>query len=431
MGDGSPATSSAAGESAQRVPQVPCGTYSGRGCAPASDRVDQRRPSFSESSTKITNPLFPISRLHSAVLLGHVEGKPFRTETTLLPGSRTVDWNGQRIHVLVSQYVAYLDGRLEEVALDRYAQADDGSVWYLGEDVFDYRRGTVYTTEGTWLAGREGPGAMIMPAKPKVGDVYRTENVPGVVFEEVTVKAVGKTVDGPVGPVRGAMVGSELHLDRTTEDKVFAPGYGEFRTAGGGDLEALAEAVPTDALPVPPSAELNLLLTGAGGTLGSIRAEEWKAAVTTASRMSSAWSTLEGRGAPPMIAARMSEALDRLSRSTRAHRAAPASQAAIDVWQSALDLELRHRPPAEIDAARFELWAQQLIVDAASKDGAGVTGDVAVLEWIRNRFAGKLDASTRQDLDSGLRALRTAADVRNLPAAADHAARLAATLREG
>jgi hypothetical protein len=393
--------------------------------------VDLRRPSFSDSSTTITNPLFPISRLESAVLLGHVDGKPFRTETTLLPGSRTVRWNGQRIRVLVSQYVAYLDGRLEEVALDRYAQDDDGAVWYLGEDVFEYRRGTVFSTEGTWLAGREGPGAMIMPAKPKLGDVYRTENVPGVVFEEVSVKTVGRTVDGPTGPVHGAMVGSELHLDGTSEDKVFAPGYGEFRTAGGGDLEAMALAVPTNALPGPPSGQLNFLVTGAGGTLGSIRIGEWKAAATTVRRMRAAWRAVDEKGTPPMIAARMRQALGGLTRTVASRRDARASQAAIDVWQSALDLELRHRPQAEIDAARFELWAQQLIVHAASRDLAGVSGDVAVLEWIRSRFADTLDASARRELDARLRALRAAADARNLPAAADQAARLVSVLRAG
>jgi hypothetical protein len=162
---------------AQKPQPTPCGTYDGTGCAPPEKRVDVTRPSFS-NSTNITNPLFPISRLRSALLLGHVEGKPFRTETTLLPGTQTVHWDGRDIRVVVSQYTAYLDGRLEEVALDRYAQADDGSVWYLGEDVFDYRNGSVAFTEGTWLAGREGPAAMIMPAHPNVGDVYRTENAP-------------------------------------------------------------------------------------------------------------------------------------------------------------------------------------------------------------------------------------------------------------
>src|SRR5262245_10125901 len=74
---------------------TPCGTYSGSGCALPSERVDLAKPSFTHSTT-ITNPLFPISRLRSVVLLGHVEGKPFRTETTLLPGTSTVTWDGEQ-----------------------------------------------------------------------------------------------------------------------------------------------------------------------------------------------------------------------------------------------------------------------------------------------------------------------------------------------
>jgi hypothetical protein len=410
------------------LPSTPCGTDSGDGCAPESERVDLTRPSFSHS-TEITNPLFPISRLHSTLLLGHVDDKPFRTETTLLPGTSTVTWNGEQVTVLVSQYMAYLDGRLEEVALDRYAQADDGSVWYFGEDVFDYRNGTIAATEGTWLAGRGSPAAMIMPATPKVGDVYRAENAPGIVFEEVTVATVGKTVAGPRGPVEGAMVAAELHSDGSTEDKVFAPGYGEFRTAGEGDLEALALAVPTDALSGPMPDELASLAESAEGILEAARIANWEGAAATLTRMNAAWKTLRGGNPPPMIAARLSEDLAELTRSVRTHNPARTTQTAVDVAQSVLDLELRYRPPAEIHAARFSLWTQQLRVHAAAKDPAGATGDVAVLEWIRDRVAHSLDAAGRSELNSRLRALRAAMDARNLPAAADHAARLGARLR--
>lgn len=275
--------------------QPECGTYSGRGCAPDSRRVDLGTPSFS-NSTHVVNPLFPISELHSVVLLGREEGRPFRSETTLLPGTSKVTWNGQRIDVLVSQYMAWRDGRLEEVALDRYAQADDGSVWYLGEDVTDYASGHVFTTDGTWLAGREGPPAMIMPAQPQVGDAFRTENVIGTVFEEVTVKQVDRTVAGPHGPVAGAMVGEELHLDETTERKTFAPGYGEFLTGGGRrNVEALAIAVPADALSAPMPAPLERLATAAQGVLGSIEAEDWRAAAFTVRRMRAAWRELQPR----------------------------------------------------------------------------------------------------------------------------------------
>ena len=408
----------------------PCGTFDGRGCAPPGARVDLAAPSFS-NPTRITNRLFPISRLRSVVLLGHVDGKPFRTETTLLPGTRTVTWNGRRIRVLVSQYMAYLDGRLDEVALDRYAQADDGSVWYLGEDVFDYRDGAVAITEGTWLAGREGPGAMIMPAAPRVGDVYRTENVPGIVFEEVTVADTGRTVKGPLGPVRGAMVARELHLDRSTEDKLFAPGYGEFSTSGGGDLEALALAVPTDAAPGPQPPQLVTMTTGAEGVLESARLRDWEAVDATLRRVDAAWTSLRGGGPQPWrIADRLAENLAALKRAVRGRRAARVEQLALDVEQSVLDLRLRYRPVAEIDAARFHLWTQQLRVDAAANDLAGVTGAVAVLEWIRDRVAQTLTPAGRTEVDGRLRALRGASDARNVRAAADHAARLSARLRE-
>ena len=106
-------------------------------------------------------------------------------------------WNGQQIRTVTWQYLAFQGGRIQELAYDWFAQADDGSVWYLGEDVSDYKDGVAYTHEGTWLAGKDGPGALIMPAEPKVGDAYRTENTPGIVFEEITVRQTGRTVPGP------------------------------------------------------------------------------------------------------------------------------------------------------------------------------------------------------------------------------------------
>jgi hypothetical protein len=406
-----------------------CGTYSGRGCRPASGRVDLRPPSFS-NPTEITNPLNPIGRLRSALLLGEVEGEPLRVETTLLPGSKTIVLGGQEVKALTSQFVAWLGGRIDEVALDWYAQDESGAVWYLGEDVFNYADGVVTDTEGTWLAGREGPAAMIMPAHPKVGDVYRPENVPGIVFEEVTVKSVGKTVRGPRGPIDGAIVVEELHLDGTREDKTFAPGYGEFRTGSKQAFEGLALAVPTDALSGPRPAELARLSTGATGMLGSAQAEDWNGAVATLERMSAAWDELRAGALPPMLEAQMNQALDRLRGAVKAHKSVRAALAAIDAGQASLDLELQYRSPVEIDRARFDLWASRILIHASADDLAGVTGDVATLEWIRDRFAHTLDGARRSELDVGLRELRAATDAKNLPAASDHAARLASRLRD-
>jgi hypothetical protein len=401
-----------------------CGTYSGRGCAPRSARVDVAPPSFSHP-TRVTNPLNPIGRLRSAVLLGHEERHGFRSETTLLPGTTTVSWGGRTFPALVSQYVAWRGGRIEEAALDRYAQADDGSVWYLGEDVFEYRHGAIATTEGTWHAGRDGPGAMIMPAHPQVGDAFRTENVPGIVFEEVGVRSVGRTVAGPHGPVHGAIVVTELHLDRTREEKLFAPGYGEFRTSGGGSLEALAVAAPTDARHRSEPVGLQELSTGANGLLGSAQTGDWQGAAATLRRMTTAWQGMRSGQLPPLVAGEMNAAFRRLGRAVAARRAAAAGSAATDVRQATLDLELQYRPPAEVDRERFALWASRMLIHAAAHDRDAVSGDVATLEWIRARFSGAIG----RRLDAGLREARAAADAGNLPAAADRAARLAAEVR--
>jgi hypothetical protein len=141
------------------------------------------------------------------------------------------------------------------------------------------------------------------------------------------------------------------------------------------------------------------------------------------------WSSLLTRRQPPPVASRLSDALARLAHGAKKRKVERIAQPSIDVAQSTLDLLMRYRPPVEINAARFRLWTQQLRVDAAARDLAGVTGDVAVLEWIRDRFGSALPANARTDFDNRLRDLRAAVDAKNLPAAADHAARLASRLR--
>jgi len=396
--------------------------------APESERVDVVAPTFS-NPTSVTNPLFPISELHSAVLSGTVEGKTFHTETTLLPETRIIEWTeGQKVETLISQYVAYYDGRIEEVALDYYAQADDGSVWYFGEDVFNYKDGYIADTDGTWLAGKEGPPAMIMPGDPQVGDVYRPENIPGLVFEEVTVKTVDMRVAGPHSPVEGAMIAREVHQNGSREDKTFAPGYGEFFTGSGGDVEAMALAVPTDALDGPPPAELEALSSGADTSFDAVRAKDWKAASAGVEALNAAWKTYRSGQVSPRLAKEMSRALEALSGAVTSRDRSRAGTAAIDVAQSTLDLRLRHQAPAEIDRARFDLWARQLLVDAAAGDAAGVRSDLATLEWIRDRFARTLGKVDLTRLDHQLVVLRSTVGDEDLRGAAVGAARLRATL---
>jgi len=394
-----------------------CGTFDGTGCAPESQRVDLVPPVFS-NPTNITNPLFPVSRQASVLMHGTVDGGEFRTEVTLLPYTKVINIGGVNVETLVSQYAALVDGQIDEVALDFYAQADDGAVWYLGEDVFKYEDGEVADTDGTWLAGRDGPAAMIMPANPKVGDVYRPENAPGFVFEEVTVTRVGVTVDGPNGPVPGAISVNELHMDGTREDKLFAPGYGEFHTGNiGGDFESLALASPTDALPGPIPAQLIAMVDGAADVFDAAEDGDWGDAADAAEGAVDAWDAYRAGQVPPLIRARMTETIDALEESVAACDADGARRAALDVMLSANDLLLRHRPVPPINRARLQIRACVLVLDAEDEDAGAALGDVVVLEWTRDRIAHTLGAAGARRLDRQIRAIRAAIEREHLDAA--------------
>jgi hypothetical protein len=391
--------------------------------APESQRVDITMPTFSDP-TNITNPLFPVSQQESVLLLGHVDDEPFRTEVTLLPETRIIEWEGQQVEVAVSQYVAFLGGSIEEVANDLYAQADDGSVWYFGEDVFDFRDGAIVVTEGTWLAGKDGPAAMIMPADPQMGDVYRPENAPGFVFEEVTVASVTETLDGPLGPIEGGLLASELHMDGSTEDKFFAPGYGEFSTSGGGDVEALALAVPTDAATgsVPPA--LTGISEGALSIIDAVGERNWQAAASALGEVTAGWRSLDNADVPRLIRPVMERALRSVTAAVHARRGAPAQSAAIEAARLSFDLQLRYRRVTEIDLARLDLWAVQLLVDAAAGDTEGIAADAFAMDYVRDRIWEALDEADLARVNAELGEIQIAVVDEEPEAAAEAAGRL-------
>jgi hypothetical protein len=416
------ATSTVSGQDAGTP--IPQPVIEGLKVAPDSARLDLTLPKFS-NPTNITNPFFPISKQESVLLVGKVDGKQFRTEVTLLPYTRIIKWEGIEIEAAVSQYVAYLDGRIEELALDLYAQADDGSVWYLGEDVSDFKDGVIITKEGTWIAGVEGPPAMIMPANPKVGNVYRTENWPGIAFEEVTIKSVDETLDGPFGSVKGGITAAELHMDGATEDKQFGPGYGEFYTANAdGDVEALALAIPADKTSGPMPDELKQLTGGALDVLKAAGSKDWKTAAATAKTMKEALGRVENTEVPKLMRPVIADAMDKLSAAVAGRNVTKAKYAAIEAARWSYDLQLRYRPATEIDRARLDLWAAQLELDAAAGKAGAVKGDTFTMTLVKDRFIRSLDPGTVQKINLLFGDLQPAAKDEELDTAAETAGKL-------
>jgi hypothetical protein len=361
------------------------GEDSSNAAVASGNAVDTERPTFS-NPTAVTNPLFPTSETAQVIQLGTEGGRALRVEVTLLPSTRTIEWDGDQVEVVEALYIAYGDGRLLEVTLDFFAQADDGSVWYFGEEVDNYEGGAVSDHGGAWLAGRDGPPGMIMPADPQVGDVFRPENIPGLVFEEDIVKSTGETVDGPRGPVEGAIRVEEHLMEGTSEQKIWAPGYGEFQIEAGDEMVKVAVAVPIDASSDPAPEALVTLLDQARALFDAATREDHDAISEARAAIEAAWGELEGSDLPPLLAEQLGAAVE----ATATEEVAEARQAAVAVFGAALDVELLYEEVATVDRGRLEWWARQLIVDAAAADEAGAASDVASLQAIRRRLPSDL-----------------------------------------
>jgi hypothetical protein len=170
------------------------------------------------------------------------------------------------------------------------------------------------------------------------------------------------------------------------------------------------------------------LSSGALDTFDAAHARDWNAASSTVEKMTAAWETYEAGEVPKMIEPRMTDALAALAKAVDARDAAQAQQAAIDASQLSLDLQLRYRPPVEIDLARFDLWAAQLTLDASAGDAGAVGGDVFTIGYIRDRILNTLDGTDVVRVDTEVQKLQVAAADHDLAAATDAAERLRDTL---
>ena len=379
-----------------------------QGIAPERARVDLIKPTFTNPGT-ITNALLPFTQVDQIVQVGQKDGLPHRTELTLLPTGKTSNWLGHETNVRALQFVAYLDGRILETAVDYVAQADDGAVWYFGEDVNNYTDGKIANTAGTWQAGKDVPPAMIMPANPKIGNAYRIENIPGLVFEEATVKAINQTIEGPRGLLSGVMFVEQIGLDGKSTVKAFAPGYGEFLAHS----EDAAVALPTDATKAPMPTELKILLTEAMNLMMAPDPKNWQTISTTLQTMTDAWDAYSASKTSEklqLLNSQFERAFNNLIEGSKEFDIKNIHHAAFDVAVAVIDLQMPYRSVAESDLTRLTLWANRIQGDSLEGTASDVAGDFVVVELIVNRNAHHLDAAKVKELQALIATLRKAAN---------------------
>lgn len=180
---------------------------------------------------EITHPFLPLSSLKQDVIEGTEDGKKTRIERTAKPDVRkSFKIGGQDVEAFVVEDREFADGQLEEVTLDYFAQDDNGTVYYLGEDVDEYKAGKVVGHEGAWAVGKDTPvPGVLLPASPKVGDRFRSEDVSEQIGEMDEVVSVSETVTVPAGTFANCLKVKEKLADGATEYKYYAKGVGVVR----------------------------------------------------------------------------------------------------------------------------------------------------------------------------------------------------------
>src|SRR4030088_157673 len=198
---------------------------------PAISAQDHSNPAPKVSHPKdITNPYLPLGSLKQDILEGTEKGHPLLVERTVKPGSKIFSINGHDVEALIMEDREFINGQIEEVALDYFAQDDDGTVYYLGEDVDNYKDGKVVAHEGAWLYGKDTQIlGVIMPAYPRVGQKFSPEDVGKVTKENDIVISLSEKASVPAGKFDNCLKVKETNSDGETEEKLYAPGVGAIK----------------------------------------------------------------------------------------------------------------------------------------------------------------------------------------------------------
>jgi hypothetical protein len=193
----------------------------------------------------VDNPYFPLLPGARWVMEGEGESAGETTITEVTSDTKTI----LGVVCTVVRDEVDVDGELQELTFDWYAQDADGNVWYFGEDTAEYKNGKVTTREGAWEAGVDGaePG-IIMPAAAVVGLTYRQEFLEGEAEDLAKVVDLAGSADTPADSYTDVLVTEDwtpLEPD-IVERKFYAPGVGlvmERVVKGGHGINRLTELV--------------------------------------------------------------------------------------------------------------------------------------------------------------------------------------------
>jgi hypothetical protein len=184
-------------------------------------------PVFSDA-TQIFNPYLPMTTLSQDILMG-VRGKlSAETIRTRQQGTKQFVVNGQVVQAIIVEDDNYEGGQLIEVTKDYFIEDDNGTVYYMGEDVDLYKNGQIVGHGGSWLYGVDTTNlGTLLPGHPKVGMKWESENVPSKnLIEHDTAVSTTATISVPAGTFHNCVETQESVPGEGKEYKWYCPSVG-------------------------------------------------------------------------------------------------------------------------------------------------------------------------------------------------------------
>jgi hypothetical protein len=228
------------------------------------------------------NPYFILEPGFQLVLSGDDDGDIVLLTITVLDQTRNVGG----IDTRVVEEREEENGQLVEISRNYFAICrETNSVFYFGEEVDIYERGTIVDHEGAWLHGVNGARAgLMMPGQPLPGARYYQEVAPGVALDRAQVVSVTERCTTPAGAFDRCLVIEETTpLEPAARDtKRYAPGIGLIEDAGVPLLRHSPPpgpvAKPAAVQPVPRAAAGpdRLYFQETGHTLGGVFRAYWE-----------------------------------------------------------------------------------------------------------------------------------------------------------
>ncbi len=196
------------------------------GCPETNTSIAVCDPETGVFSLTIDNGFFPLVVGDELVLEGEDdEGTFIEIIITVLDETEVV----AGVTTRVVEEAEFEDGEMVEVSRNFFAQAQDGTVCYFGEDVDDFEDGMIVGHEGAWRAGEDGnlPG-IIMPGNPQVGMVFSQEVAPGIAEDQAEILLFGETIDVPAGEFSDTLTTLDCNPQEngSTDEKVYIRGIG-------------------------------------------------------------------------------------------------------------------------------------------------------------------------------------------------------------